>query len=248
MFAGPRFDNYKDGFRFGQLGYDLVEKRGLTRYQARTYMSFGALVMPWAKHVARGRELVRRAVDAAYRIGDLTFASYSRVQLITICLAAGDPLAEVQTEAENGLAFCQAHAVRLDHSVLRSAARPDTDSPWIDADFGVPGSRADTASLTLNVVLASNPNLATAEFFYWIRKLQARYFAGDYVAAVDASLNAQRLLWTPGPMFETAEFQLYSALAHAGAWDLRPLDQRQKHRRGPGGPPQADRSVGRAFP
>ncbi len=65
MFAGPRFNNYKDGFRFGQLGYNLVEKRGLTRYQARTYMSFGNFVMPWARHVSEGRELVRRAFDAA---------------------------------------------------------------------------------------------------------------------------------------------------------------------------------------
>ena len=106
MFAGPRFNNYPAGFRFGQLGYDLVEKRGLTRYQARTYMSIGAMVKPWAEHAASGRELVRRAFDAAYRIGDLTFASYSWDQLITI-LAAGDPLAEVQTEAENGLAFAK---------------------------------------------------------------------------------------------------------------------------------------------
>ena len=107
MFAGPRLGNYKDGFRFGQLGYDLVEKRGLTRYQARTYMSVGAMVRPWAQHVASGRELVRRAFDAAYRIGDLTFASYSWDQLITICLGVGDPLAEVQTECENGLAFAK---------------------------------------------------------------------------------------------------------------------------------------------
>jgi predicted ATPase len=27
--AGARFGNYKAGFRFGQLGYDLVEQRGL---------------------------------------------------------------------------------------------------------------------------------------------------------------------------------------------------------------------------
>jgi predicted ATPase len=44
LFAGPRFNNYKDGYRFGQLGYDLVEKRGLTRYQARTYINFGVFV------------------------------------------------------------------------------------------------------------------------------------------------------------------------------------------------------------
>ena len=25
MLAGPQFNNYKDGYRFGQLGFDLVE-------------------------------------------------------------------------------------------------------------------------------------------------------------------------------------------------------------------------------
>ena len=51
VIAGPHFDDYKAGFRFGRLGYELVEKRGLRRFQARTYVSFGNLVMPWTKHV-----------------------------------------------------------------------------------------------------------------------------------------------------------------------------------------------------
>ena len=50
---------------------------------------------------------MRRAFDAAYRIGDLTFAAYSWDQLIANFLTVGDPLAEVQPEAENGLAFAQ---------------------------------------------------------------------------------------------------------------------------------------------
>ncbi len=37
MIAGPRFGDYPAGFRFGQLGYELVERRGLKRFQARTY-------------------------------------------------------------------------------------------------------------------------------------------------------------------------------------------------------------------
>ena len=65
-------------------------------------MSFGNLVMPWTKHVRAGRDLVRRAFDAANKIGDLTFAAYSCNNLNTNLLAAGDPLAEVQREAENG--------------------------------------------------------------------------------------------------------------------------------------------------
>ena len=88
--AGPRFDNYRDGFRFGQLGLDLVEQRGLTRYQARTYLCVGALVIPWTIHPASGRELVRRAFDAAYRVGDLAFVGYGFHVSITMSLAVGD--------------------------------------------------------------------------------------------------------------------------------------------------------------
>src|SRR5262249_34257170 len=107
IIAGPRFGDYNAGARFGRLGYDLVEKRGLKRFQARTYMSFGDIVLPWTTHVRTGRDLVRRAFDAANEIGDLTFAAYSRNHLITNLLSAGEPLAEVQREAEKGLEFAQ---------------------------------------------------------------------------------------------------------------------------------------------
>ena len=41
---------------------------------------------------------------------------------------------------------------------------------------------------------AENPDLAFAECWYWIRKLQARFFAGDYPAAVEAASRAQNSL------------------------------------------------------
>src|SRR5207244_4319994 len=47
LLAGPRFGDYQAGFRFGRLGYELVEQRGLTRFQARTYFNFGSIVTPW---------------------------------------------------------------------------------------------------------------------------------------------------------------------------------------------------------
>src|SRR6201998_1090921 len=46
MLAGSHFGNYEAGFRFGKLGYDLMERRGLHRYQARTYLVFGNMVVP----------------------------------------------------------------------------------------------------------------------------------------------------------------------------------------------------------
>jgi predicted ATPase len=65
MIAGPHFSNYQAGFRFGRLGYELVEHRGLKRLQARTYLLFGSFVTPWTKHVRAGRDLIRPAFEAA---------------------------------------------------------------------------------------------------------------------------------------------------------------------------------------
>src|SRR6185295_16304738 len=99
VLAGPRFGNFRAGDRFGQLSYDLVEKRGLTRYRARIYVCFGALVIPWTRHPSSGREMVRRAFDVAYESGDIAFAGYSFVTSLALSLGVGAPLAEAQSEA-----------------------------------------------------------------------------------------------------------------------------------------------------
>src|SRR5262249_20674071 len=75
--AGLIVGNYKAGFRFGRLGYDLVERRGLKRFQARTYLDFVVLIIPWTKHLRTERNLFRRAFDAANSVGDLTYATYA---------------------------------------------------------------------------------------------------------------------------------------------------------------------------
>src|ERR1700751_821094 len=104
--AGPHFGNYKAGFQFAQLGYELVEKRGLERFQARTYHWFAQFVVPWTKHVRACRDLMRRAFEAATKIGDLTLAAYSCDNLNTNLLAAGDPLGGAQGEDWEGFTFC----------------------------------------------------------------------------------------------------------------------------------------------
>ena len=105
--AGPQFGDYDAGHRFGRLGYDLVEQRGLKRFDARCYIMFAQQVLPWTEHVRAGRDLVRRVFEVAHRSGDLSYAAYSGTQLTTNLLAAGDPLLEAQREAENALAFAQ---------------------------------------------------------------------------------------------------------------------------------------------
>ncbi|MGY4421936.1 putative ATPase/signal transduction histidine kinase [Bradyrhizobium sp. JR6.1] len=225
VIAGPRFNNYQDGFRFGKLGYDLVEEHGLKRFQARTYMCFGNMVMPWVRHIQAGRALVRRAFSAANEIGDLTFAAYSCNHLVTNLLAAGDHLGEAQYEAERGLAFARKLGFGLIVDDITAQLRLILSLRGLTAKFGFFDDE-QFDELQFEQHLASGLVVAEAECWYSIRKLQARFFAGDYASAVDASLRAKPLLWTSPSQFETAEFHFYSALSHAACRDSASLDRR----------------------
>ena len=78
----------------------------MDRLKARVYLFFNQ-VNAWTRHVRAGRPLVRRAFDTAQQAGDLTYAVFSQNNLITNLLASGDPLAEVQHEAEAALDFAR---------------------------------------------------------------------------------------------------------------------------------------------
>ena len=140
-------------------------------------MVFGSHVMPWAKHVRAGRDLIHRTFEVANKIGDLCFAAYSCGNLNTNLLAAGDPLVEVQREAEHGLEFAQKarfgfviDAITAQLALVRTL-RGSTPKfgCFDDGQF---------EELRFERHLASDPALAQPECLYWIRKLQAGSLPG----------------------------------------------------------------------
>ncbi len=228
MILGPHFNDYPTAFRFGQLGFELVEQRGLDRFKARVYMSFGNLVNPWTRHVRTGRPLVRRAFNTANEIGDLTFAAYSCNNLITNLLASGEPLPEIQREAEAGLAFARTLRFGLVIDIITSQLRLILALRGLTPKFNsFNDEQFDEARFEQH--FDADPRLALPSCWYWIRKLQARFYAGDYASAIHAELQAQRLLWTSPSFFEVAEYRFYAALARAAYCNATSADQRPVH-------------------
>jgi PAS domain S-box-containing protein len=226
MVAGSRFGDYQAAYRFGRLGHDLVERHGLKRFQARTYMCFGGFVVPWTRHVRAGRDLLHRGLQAANKMGDLVYAACGH-HLTTNLLATGEPLVDVQREAENVLAFAQ--KARFEFIIDIAATQLElirtlrgltpTFGSFDDGQFeGLRSERRFTHS--------PDPQ---AECTYLIRKLQARFFAGEYRTAVEASSRAQSLLWTLASHFETAEYHFYGALSRAACCGSAPAAERQQH-------------------
>jgi PAS domain S-box-containing protein len=218
---GPRFGRHQEGFRFGQIGVDLVEKRGLDRFRARVWMVFGMSVIPWTRHLRASREIFQRAFRASLDTGDVGYAAYSKFLAITARLGSGDLLDDVQREAESALSF--ARNVRwvghIDYLTIQLALVRTLRG--LTPRFGFLDDEASDESRFEPVRLAQNQTSSAGwtlgPWWYWIRKLQARFHAGETADALEAASRARQLLPATPNHFELAEFHFYSALSHAAA-------------------------------
>jgi hypothetical protein len=225
--AGPHFGQFDAGYQFGRLGCDLVERPGLQRFQARTFETFG-FVVPWTRHVRQGREFLFRGFDLASRIGEISYAGYACGQINTNYLMAGDPLIEAEEQAEHGLAYARKVGFRIIEG-------------WILGQLGLIRSlRGLTSRLgsfddalfresDLERDLAGNPALALPECWYYIRKLQARFLAGEYLDALQAASRAQPMLWNTASLLEVVEYHFYAALCHAAIHESASSEEREYH-------------------
>jgi PAS domain S-box-containing protein len=213
------------GYRVGRLALDLVEKRGFDRLKGVVYSVFALHVAHWTQHLATCQALLRRAFEAARDAGNLNFAAFARVDLVTNLLAIGESLEEVEREAESALAFVQSARFGLISDVIIAQLKlvrtlrgkaPDLNS-FNDAEF------RDSA---FEQRLDSNPRLTTAASRYWLRKLQASVYAGNYAAAVGAASKVASLLWTLPTQLELPEYHFYAALASAGYCDSTVAEER----------------------
>jgi PAS domain S-box-containing protein len=225
---GPRFGEYAAGYRFGMVGLDLADKKGLDRAKPRVYRNVGAWVVPWVRHLREARPLLRRALESAEHWRPLPYYKmwiYS--SLVTHNLASGEPLADVQREAEEAR-----------HSV----GPRDPAGVGLDLMTGQRGLIYTLRGLTsvfgsfgdeeidehrLAEQLEIDPDLARGACWYWIRKLQAYVHSGEHDLAVAVAAKAERFLWLTTAEFLEAEYHFYGALARAAAADsARPEERR----------------------
>jgi PAS domain S-box-containing protein len=225
---GTYFGEYDAGFRFGMLGLELVEKRGLDRFRARVYLVFAVHVAHWTQPLQTSLAFLRRAFEAALEAGDLSYAAYSCIDVITNRIATGDSLSDVEREAEHGLEFARKIGFGLVCDCITGQLRlirmlrgqtPDFAS-FNDAEFD---------EHRFEQRLESNPRLAIGASYYWIRRLQASIYGSDEASAMAAVSKAAPLLWTTPTQFESAEYHFYGAFAWAAHCDLNGAEQRPRH-------------------
>jgi predicted ATPase/tRNA A-37 threonylcarbamoyl transferase component Bud32 len=223
---GSNLGQYRDGFRFGKLAVDLIDQSG-NRFEAHVCSAFGHHITPWARHLRDGRLWNQRAFNVAKQRGDFTNAAFSSSNMIANLLAGGEPLEEVQRQAEDGLEFTRKIRFDLVSDYIVSVLRLVRTLRGSTPKFGsFDDSEFDESRFERH--LEEDPRLALAACRYWIRKLEARFYADDYTSAILAAAEAHRFHRRQS-FFEVAEYPFYSALAHAALDDSLSGEERAWH-------------------
>lgn len=223
------FGDYALGFSFGELGVELATLPGMERLRARVYLAFGNLAKPSTRHFQNRRPLALHAFEAAQQAGDLTYAAFSRNNLLTQLLAAGAPLSDVEREAEVGLKFAREAGFGLVDALITVQLRLIRTLRGRSPSFGC-FNEDGFDERQFEEQLETEPRRGITACTYWIRKLQARVLANDHATAFAAAMNAERLLWMSPVIFERADYHFFAALALIGLWDFASAGQRSHYR------------------
>jgi PAS domain S-box-containing protein len=227
VLLGPVFRRYVDGYRFGRLACELVERHGALAYKAKTYFAM-EMVALWAQPPETALDYIRRAFQAGVEGGDLAFACYSCNHTITDLLVQGDHLDAIWQESERNLEFASKARFRDVVDIIVSQQRFIDNMRGKTANFSTFSSAAFDEKAFESQLTADR--MTTMVCWYWILKVQARFMSGDYDAAVDAAAKAKALLWSSEAHIQLLDYYYYSALALAADYDrLPPGPQCERH-------------------
>jgi predicted ATPase/signal transduction histidine kinase len=204
MVLGASFGRFEEGYRFGRLGIELLERQPATVYAARINFVFGDLVLPWSRHLRQSLHYLDRAFSTAVEAGDLTTACYCCNHIVVDRLILGDPLVEVAQEAERRLDYTA--TARFDASsqviagIQRLVRTLRGDGDAFDDAYDQAMEAYDWPVVTC---------------WYAIMKLQARFLLGDLAGAAAAASRAAGRLWSSLAHIQEPEYWYFAALALA---------------------------------
>ncbi len=210
MLVGPYLGQYRDAYRFGKLGHDLADRDGLLAYRAGIGAVFGGYTLFWTRHVKAALTYLEAGLRAGTESGDLKEACYCCTNIVSVLLARGDPLDEVERRSAEMLGFVRnAKLGYMEDNILaqrRLVQRLRTSSP---ASAG--GRPGEDEGLDGRI----HGRVPLAVCAYYIRKLQERFLFADHREALSAAVQAKELLWTSICSWERCEHSCFLALTLA---------------------------------
>jgi len=224
---GHVFHRYSEGYRFSKLACDVVEKHHFTASRASVYCPYG-VVAAWTQPIGTAIELNGIAMRAAIETGRPVFACSCSLLSLTYRLVRGDPLDLVWRESEIALGFVRKAKygdiangiVSQQRFIAAMQGRTASLSTFNDAHFGEGAFEAQLSA-------SRNPPVIC---WYWILKMEARFFSGNYAEALEAAGKAKQLLPAAGGQIALLDYFYYAALTVSALFETASADEQQAWR------------------
>jgi predicted ATPase/signal transduction histidine kinase/GAF domain-containing protein/tRNA A-37 threonylcarbamoyl transferase component Bud32 len=226
---GASLGNYTIGYQLGKLACDLADKYGVVTDRPRIYVLFGGRVAPWRKKFDFARKWIEEAGDAAVQVGDIESVCYRWVLRVANLLSSGAPLKQVQSEVEAGMEYTgKAHFLFV-QLAMNGHLRLILSMRGLTSELG---SFNDSCfnECTFEQKLAEAPGIAIATCCYRTYKLQSRFLAKEYEAAIELSAAVERVLWSAQSQLLSVTYHFYSALAKTALYGSAPVDKQAQMR------------------
>ncbi|MES2261808.1 MAG: AAA family ATPase [Pseudomonadota bacterium] len=218
-----RTGEYDVGHAFGKLALALARRFGNRAEESRTLEVFGLVVHVWRAPLRDSLPMMEEGHRAGVESGELAYAAFNLSGLLINGLPAGVPLADLLTDADIAIDFCNRFHNRtgvelsLPFRQLARALTGRTRSPtsFDDDDF-------DEARFLLD---ARGNQTALGQF--WVARLHAAYLLGDLeTARRSAREGAQFIQAGILGMVTSAEHSFYTALTLTSSYQAQGADGR----------------------
>lgn len=212
MKLGPVSGDYQTAYRFGKVALELAERTGNQRTLGRVLFGYTMFTRPWADNLDGCLALLDRGFQAAESGGDVTYATYLLCNVEELQLFAGLPLEGTEAACRRALAYAQ--KLNFDFAVLAVQSQLALTRMLqgnTEAFGSLDGPEFDQS--TFERRCSDVPALALPMCWYWVRRQQALFLAGDAWGSAAASDAAEPLLWFADVYLQFAEHHFYAALA-----------------------------------
>jgi PAS domain S-box-containing protein len=178
----------------------------------------------WTQPIATAIHFNRAGFRTANETGDLAFACYGELHTGTDLLLRNDPLDSIWRTTERTLDFVRKARYRdiadlivcQQRLIATLQGRTGHLSTFSDEHFDESTFEAELTDDRTSALICG----------YWIIKLQARFLAGDFVAALAASQQAKARIWALVGQFQVLDFFYFTALTAATLYEGASAEQR----------------------
>ncbi|QRO00736.1 AAA family ATPase [Archangium violaceum] len=209
---------WREAVRLGALAVDLMDRRGIVGSRAKVCLVIGGFINHRVQHLRDVLPLFQVSWSAAREAGELTFASYSSMNMVVFRFMMGDHLEDVIAEAETSMDFTRRtrnDAIWVPIADLREVVeclRQKTEPPPVPPDVGT-GLRA----------------VPFISFMFYRYRLLCGLIYGDTPGAVEMARKGRDFLASYTGQIGVAEYHYHTALALARHHDAVPPEVQREY-------------------